>query len=195
MPRCRGKVGLPFKKRGGACIIEHYPKSEVTQVVVPLGAVSALVGRFLIAAFIWWVLTEGRPDSWLVGSIVVAATVVISLRLIPPASPSPGRVRAVFGFAGFFLLQSLHAGFQVASLALVPKSRLQPGTVELSLTLPPGAPRYLLAATLSLLPGTLSVQLADERLVVHALTDVDRAEASVRNIEARIAPMFGGSVC
>jgi hypothetical protein len=32
----------------------------------------------------WWALTDGRADSWGVGSISILAAVSLSLRLLPP---------------------------------------------------------------------------------------------------------------
>lgn len=139
----------------------------------------------------WWVLSEGRADSWALGAAVIALAVAASLRL---AAPQPRlRWRATLRFMAFFLLFSLRAGVQVAVLAFAPRARLAPGMVEVRLTLPPGPPRYLLLAVLSLLPGTLSVALDGARLVVHALTGLATVEDEVRALEARIAPLFGSA--
>ncbi|MEQ8661775.1 MAG: Na+/H+ antiporter subunit E, partial [Gammaproteobacteria bacterium] len=72
-----------------------------------------------------------------------------------------------------------------------PHLRLAPRAVTLELALPAGPARYILVSALSLLPGTLSVSLDGARLVVHALTAVACVEDDVRNLETRIARMFG----
>ncbi|MGR8918767.1 MAG: Na+/H+ antiporter subunit E [Gammaproteobacteria bacterium] len=149
--------------------------------------------RTAIVALGWWVLSEGQTDSWPVGAVTIVIAVAASLWLAPPRPAVRGRLRASVAFGGFFLVQSLRAGLQVAALALAPRGRLAPGSVDVTLDLEPGAPRYALVAALSLLPGTLSVNLDGAQLVVHALTGVDRVEADVRALEARIAPLFGSS--
>ena len=147
--------------------------------------------RVAIAAFIWWVLSEGRSDSWFVGAVTIAIAVAASLWVAPTRGGPRPRALALLAFTGFFLAQSLRAGFEVARLALLPNARIAPHGVDISLTLPPGPPRYLLAGTLSLLPGTLSVRLDEERLLVHALAGRGRTRADVRALEARIARLFG----
>jgi multicomponent Na+:H+ antiporter subunit E len=147
--------------------------------------------RAAAVGFAWWVLSEGRGDSWGVGVVAVAIAVAASLRLAPPQSTARGRTGAALAFVGFFLAQSLRAGVQVARLALSPRARITPQRIDIALELPPGPPRYLLAGTLSLLPGTLSVELDGSQLVVHALTNPGQARSEVRTLEARIAPLFG----
>ena len=149
--------------------------------------------RIAAAAFVWWVLSEGRADSWPVGAVTVAAAVAVSLWLAPPQAAARGRTLATFLFAGFFLAQSLRAGLQVAWLAFNPRARITPRRLDMALTLPPGPPRYMLAGTLSLLPGTLSVKLDGAQLVVHALTSRAQAQSEIRALEARIAPLFGAA--
>lgn len=153
----------------------------------------AIGARSAAAALLWWVLSEGRTDSWLIGAVAVSIAVAGSLWLTPPLARTSGRMRAIGIFALFFLGQSLRAGLQVAWLALAPGARIAPGSVDITLALPPGPPRYLLVGTLSLLPGTLSVRLDGSRLLVHALTDIDQAETEVRALESRIAPLFGAA--
>ncbi|MEQ9059759.1 MAG: Na+/H+ antiporter subunit E [Gammaproteobacteria bacterium] len=146
--------------------------------------------RTAAAALGWWVLSEGRVDGWTVGAATIACAVAVSLWLAPPRAPVAGRLGAALRFGAYFLVQSLSAGAQVAWLALSPRARPVPAGIGITLGLPPGPPRYLLAGTLSLLPGTLSVRLVDAHLVVHALTGVTQIEDDVRALEARIAPLF-----
>lgn len=49
----------------------------------------------------------------------------------------------------------------------------------------------LLTCTLSLLPGTLSVELDDDRLCLHVLNETAPTEAEVRTVETRLAHMLG----
>jgi multicomponent Na+:H+ antiporter subunit E len=147
--------------------------------------------RTIAATGFWWAMSEGRGDSWAIGAVTIGLAVAVSLQLAPPRPRLRGRWRAAIGFLVFFLEQSLRAGLQVAWLAFAPRAQLAPGMLELRLVLPPGPARYLLLATLSLLPGTLSVTLDGERLVVHTLQDAAGVEHAVRALEARIAPLFG----
>lgn len=149
-----------------------------------------IFGRLLLFSGLWWLLSEGRNEGWLLGSIAVVAATWASLELWPTAAPFP-RLAALPGFLLYFLVNSLRGGIQVAVMALRGKSALMPGFVDLALSLPAGAPQILLTYTLGLMPGTVGVELANGRLRVHTL-DVRLPVASeARALERRIAALFG----
>lgn len=152
-----------------------------------------LLRRGALFALLWWVLTEGRHDSWPVGIIAVAATCWASVRLLPAGSPGM-RITRLPGFVAFFVWHSLRGGAQVARLALQRRMALRPGMLELVLYLPAGAPRILMAATLGLMPGTLSVHLEDARLLVHVLDTRLPTAAEAAALQAHIACLFGATL-
>ncbi len=151
---------------------------------------SAILLRGGIFALIWWALTEGRADSWGVGLLFIVLALGASLRLSPPGQTRLSPL-GLLGFVGFFLVLSLRGGVQVAAMALRPRLTLAPAQVEIDLRLPPGPAARMLTATLSLLPGTLSVALEGDRLRLHALDGRLPIEHEVRAAERRIAHLFG----
>jgi multicomponent Na+:H+ antiporter subunit E len=155
-----------------------------------LATIRAVLWRSALFAVLWWALTDGRPDSWGVGSVSVLAAVLLSLYLMPPVSTYVSRI-GLLRFLGFFFVQSLRGGFQVAWLAVRPRPALQPGIHKIILRLPEGIARVLLANTQSLLPGTLSVELRGNRLCLHVLDTRAPVEADVRRAEERIAHLLG----
>lgn len=155
-----------------------------------VAAVRAFLWRSALFALLWWALTDGRADSWEVGSVSILAAVILSLRLLPPVPATVSRI-GLLRFLFFFFVQSLRGGVQVAWFALRPRPGLRPGIREIPLRLPEGIGRVLLANTLSLLPGTLSVGLEGNRLCLHVLDEQMPSEAGVRSAEARIAHMLG----
>lgn len=152
--------------------------------------IGAIVERGLAFATVWWVLAEGRADSWGVGTISVVLALAASLRLAPPAS---GRLSlpGLLSFAGFFLVQSMRGGLQVASRALRPRMDLAPALLEMPITLPEGVARVLLVNTLNLLPGTVSVRLDENLLHLHVLDTRQPIAEEVREVEARISRLLG----
>lgn len=150
----------------------------------------AILFRGTAFALVWWVLAEGRPDSWGVGAVSAAAALAASLDLAPPlaARVSP---TGLLGFAGFFLTQSVKGGVQVAVRAFRPRMDLAPALVDVPVTLPEGLPRVLLVNTLNLLPGTVCVRLEGDRLRLHVLDARQPVAGAVRETEARIARMLG----
>lgn len=151
--------------------------------------VRAALQRGAILALLWWVLAEGRMDSWGLGLFSVVLALGVSLWLSPPGR-SRFSITGFLGFAGYFLIQSVKSGVQVAALALRPRLDLAPALLEVPITLPPGPARVLLINTLSLLPGTLSVGLNQNSLRLHVLDARLPIEAEVRAAEAHIARLL-----
>lgn len=147
-----------------------------------------MLRRSLLLAILWWVLTEGRPDTWGLGLVGVAAALASSLILLPRRRRLA--LARVPGFLGYFLWHSAKAGAQVAAIALRFRLDLRPAVLELPLALPGGMPRILMAAVLGLMPGSISVRLADGRLRVHALDERLPVAAAAHALEARIARLF-----
>jgi multicomponent Na+:H+ antiporter subunit E len=159
-------------------------------VKLSVSAVRAVLWRSALFAVLWWALTDGRADSWGVGSVSILAAVILSLRLLPPVPTYVSRI-GLLRFLLFFFVQSLRGGVQVAWFALRPRLSLRPALHEIPLRLPEGIGRVLLANTLSLLPGTLSVGLEGNRLCLHVLDERVPAEAEVRRAETCVAQMLG----
>ena len=149
----------------------------------------AVLQRGLALAGLWWVLAEGRADSWGVGVVCVLLALIASLWLSPPG---PGRVSfgALPRYAGFFLMQSASSGALVARLALRPRLDLAPTILEIPTGLPPGPARVLLICTLSLLPGTLAVRLEGDLLRVHVLDTRLHVEAEIDAAQRHIARLL-----
>ena len=152
---------------------------------------TSLVFRTALFALLWWILTEGATNSWLVGAPVVLLAVLASEVLLPGVSWSlPGAVR----FVPFFLWHSLHGGVDVARRALHPRLPISPELFDYRWRLPPGLPRVFMANTVSLLPGTLSAELDDAHLRVHVLDETGAFTAELQVVEVHVARLFGLSL-
>jgi len=144
--------------------------------------------RAVLFALIWWALSGGVLNSWLIGMPVVMLATWVSVVLQPSYTWSLiGFVR----FIPFFLWHSLHGGVDVARRALHPRLPISPEIYEHLWQLPPGLPRVFMANTVSLLPGTLSAELGEERLCVHILDKTGGFAAELSTIEAHVASVFG----
>ncbi len=145
--------------------------------------------RIVLLIVTWWILTQGRTNSWDVGLISIASALIVSLILLPP-----GLFR--FSFAGlfifliYFLSRSLKGGIQVALMAVRLDPGLRPNIQIISLRLPEGLGRVILVNALNLQPGTLSVDLTANSLYLHVLDERQPIEAQVRDIEKQIAHML-----
>jgi multicomponent Na+:H+ antiporter subunit E len=151
---------------------------------------TTIVSRCLSFALLWWILAEGRHDGWLLGAVAVFVATWASIKLLPPGDRPIG-IAGLFGFLRFFLWNSVRGGMQVAALALRGRAALQPGLIEFTVMLPPGGQRILLVNTLSLMPGTLGVEMREATMLLHVIDERLPAVAEVRALEAVIARLFG----
>jgi multicomponent Na+:H+ antiporter subunit E len=153
---------------------------------------SSLLWVILLLLLVWWILADPRPGAWMVG--FVAALLGAGLHAALGGGRRSGlQGRALLAFLPYFAWQSLKGGWDVSRRALSPSLPLDPDLLTLPLELPPGLPRVFLTNTLSLLPGTFGAELRGDELIVHLLVAGPEAEARIRELEGRIARVFGVS--
>lgn len=145
--------------------------------------------RAALLAAVWWALVGSEPASWLVGAPAVGASAWLSVWL-PPRSSWRWSLLAFPEFLVLFARFSFVGGWDVARRVLDPRLPLRPAMVTLETRLPAGPARVFLLNTISLLPGTLAVDVRDAAITVHAL-DVERLEdGEVRHLEEVVARLF-----
>jgi len=151
--------------------------------------IKVLVWRATLFTALWWILTEGSFVAWGVGLVSIILALVASFILLPTGT-SRLSLTGLAGFLGFFLVQSMKGGVQVALMALRPRLDLRPAVLDIPMRLPEGRSRVLLANTLSLLPGTQSVGLEGRHLRLHLLDKRITVDSGVREAEEYIAHML-----
>ncbi|WP_316858081.1 Na+/H+ antiporter subunit E [uncultured Cohaesibacter sp.] len=105
------------------------------------------------------------------------------------------KVRRFVSLVLLFLVELAKSAFKVAMLAISPKLDLKPGIFAYELKTDRDGEITLLANLITLTPGTLSVDVADDKkyLYVHAVTidDVDEMRADIENgFERKIMEAF-----
>lgn len=120
----------------------------------------------------------------------VGLAVVASLRLTPSRT---WRIRplGVLRYAWYFIHQSVLGGVDVALRAIRPSMPLDPMIVRYRMRLSPEHARVVFADTLSLLPGTLSTGFEGDSMTLHVLDCELPIEQSLRDVEERVADIFG----
>ena len=149
----------------------------------------------VLLALAWVALTgEFTPLNLAIGFVIGLGALWLTRR----NGGQPGYVRKVgivIGFATFFLWELVLANLRMALLVLKPHGTLRPGIVAVPLDLRSESQVALLANFVTLTPGTLSLDISDDRqvLYVHAV-DVPDAEvlrhAIKHGFERRIKELF-----
>jgi multicomponent Na+:H+ antiporter subunit E len=142
---------------------------------------------------VWWLISGGEPDSWLVGAPAVAVAAWAGLRLgsrdVRLHMSLPGLLR----FLAFFLWESLRGGLDVAFRTLRARPRVRPGFQHHHTGLPEGAARIFFVNCVSLLPGTLAADLQGDWVTVHVIdTEAENARELAR-LERAVARVFGSA--
>lgn len=146
--------------------------------------------RFGFLGLLWYVLTDGHEASWGIGIPVLIAGTCASLLL---QSPHAWKWQlAGFGrFLPVFLWLSWRGGLDVTIRAFHPQCPLAPGLLIYRLRLPIGPARIFFTNTVSLLPGTLSADLEEDHLTVHAVDKSLPILENLQTIESLVAGLFG----
>lgn len=151
-----------------------------------------VAGRLAMFSALWWVLTNGVAHSWVVGIPVVVLATWVSTAWAPafPMIHPLGALR----FLPFFLWESWRGGLDVARRVVRPSLPVRPGLLTYQIQLPAGPARLVMVNTVSLLPGTLSVALQNNRLTLHVLDTDLPVHEELAALERRVARLFGESI-
>jgi multicomponent Na+:H+ antiporter subunit E len=145
-------------------------------------------GIFLL---LWCLLTDGAASSWWIGIPAVLLALVISFSLDLPTISLWSKLP---GFLLFFFLHSLQGGMDVARRVFRRNMLIAPVLYEYTMRLPIGFPQVMMANSVGLLPGTLSVEIENNVLTVHVLDKHTDFMAELEAVECNIARMFARSL-
>jgi len=142
-----------------------------------------VTSRAALLALAWVTLTGEVSPGNVVFALALGAGAVALGRPLGPGGFARVRPLRLAGFGLYFLGQLALANVRVARAVLAPLRRLRPAIVAVPLSLDRDAEIALLANLLTLTPGTLSLEVSEDRrtLYVHAL-GVDDPEALRREI-------------
>ena len=148
----------------------------------------------LVLALIWVIVSGSFTVANLVFGFLLGAVALFLIR----EHEDVGYIRRVrLGFSLFllFLWELLKSAWSVAIVVLTPKMGLKPGILAFPLRVKSDAEITLLANMITLTPGTLSIDVSEDRstLYIHAFdcSDPEAAKASIRDgFEARILEVF-----
>jgi multicomponent Na+:H+ antiporter subunit E len=117
---------------------------------------------------VWLALTMSWHWQELVVGLVVAASIAaLQVKVFKPVSNDPVSLGIALRFLPYFLGQLIIANLQIAKLVLSPKINIAPGIISLPTQLKSKHKRFILANAITLTPGTLTLDCAQDQLWVH----------------------------
>ena len=146
---------------------------------------------------LWLLVSESaEPVHLLVGLLAALGVAVLNFGA-RPASGAP--VRWVYALLYFPWLcgKIIASGLRVAYLVIHPRLPIRPVIFRHETSLDDGRAILLLGNSITLTPGTVTVEASRDGLIVHAIDGQKGAAASVKKLENRVAGVFseqgGGS--
>lgn len=149
----------------------------------------------LLLTVVWLALT----GSWTIANAILG--LALSWAVLAFSREARGSQKIIYrpariaGLALLFLYELALSGYRVARLVLTPRMDLKPGIFAYPLKVDRDFEITLLANLITLTPGTLSVDVSDDRktLFVHAIdcSDADQARRDIENgFERKIMEAF-----
>lgn len=152
------------------------------------------VVRVLVLAAIWLGLWSDISFANALSGLVVGAAIVLAFGTRQQGNLAIRPVR-VACFAGYFLFKLVQSSITVARAVLAPCRAVHTGIVNVPLLGCSDRVATLIADAISLTPGTLTLEIQHEPLVlfVHALDvrDVEQVRSDVRRLEVLAVRAFG----
>ncbi len=144
--------------------------------IVPTTSLRETIVPFLVLLAFWNLLT---PDftvaSLAIGTVVCAGTVLFSEDLLFRRGEVPlysiGTIPVYMRLILRLVVEVIKSNIDVARTVLSPRLRIQPQFVTLPVSYRTEFNRVVQAQCITLTPGTISVEVKETEILVHALTD------------------------
>jgi multicomponent Na+:H+ antiporter subunit E len=148
--------------------------------------------------FAFWLLLSGRLDVHLVisGAIAAAVIAVASAPLLERTLGPAGSHRRVtlwrwVPLIVWLLGRMTRSALQLARIVLDPRLPPEPGIVRFRTQLASPSARMILANSITLVPGTMTLDVQGDELTVHTFTPDAVEDFATAELQNRIAAVFG----
>ncbi|MCB1754777.1 MAG: Na+/H+ antiporter subunit E [Gammaproteobacteria bacterium] len=150
---------------------------------------------------LFWVLLAGSVD---IETLAVGALAALLINLFYPAGFSfftefratPEAFIAGLKYYRFFFAELIRSNLRLSAIVLSPELPVRPAIVKVRTRLKSRMGRLMLANSITLTPGTFTVELSGEWLYVHCVSaeaiDIDTASRQiVSQLESYLEVMYG----
>lgn len=134
-------------------------------------SLSKFLYTFLITLLIWFGFTTSlQPAELITGAIVsllIAGISIVSFDCCAPVLVTPAHIGYFIKYFFVFIIALVKANFDVARRVLSPKLDINPGIVMFHTKLKNDFAKMVLANSITLTPGTLTVDVIDDKFYIH----------------------------
>lgn len=142
---------------------------------------------FIILSGIW-VLLNGYSDYYALGTGIVASLLIAVLlcrrcNVFSDLKLSPKAFIYTLLYVFVFILELIKSNLDMARRVISPSLPINPGIIEAKTTLKSSMARMILANSITLTPGTFTVEIQNDSLFIHRIdVDSDDIEANTQAI-------------
>ena len=152
-----------------------------------------------------WLVLSGKFDAFHVSMGAVSALCVAlgtrRLLLLPPDIGAPGTYPTeglswrFLGYLPWLIWQIIVSSLHVAYVVLHPRMPIQPRLLRFGTSFPHVLAQLTLATSITLTPGTVTLDVENDEFLVHALTDTSAQglEPNGGAMHRRVAALFQSS--
>lgn len=150
---------------------------------------------------LFWIMLMGSVsvDALIVGAVASLAITLFfreGFSFFTEFKATPAAFVAGVKYYGYFLIELVRSNIKLSIITLSPSLPVEPGIVKVRTKLKSRMGRLMLANSITLTPGTLTVELDGEFIYVHWVkveaTDIDEATAKiVEKFESYLEVMYG----
>lgn len=154
-----------------------------------------------VTLMLFWLMLSGNLDTDVlivgaVASLIIALLYRDGLSFFTEFRFTPQAIVAGFRYYSYFLRELFKSNLKMAAIVLSPSLPITPGIVKVRTRLKSRMGRLMLANSITLTPGTLTVEMAGEWLYIHCVTlgatDIEAATAEiVSGFESYLEVMYG----
>lgn len=153
------------------------------------------MGRYIVLALalaVLWLLLSGffdKPLLLILGVLSVALTVYLSARagVIDDEGTPVSLLPGILGYWAWLLFEIGKSNVIVAREALAIRPRLSPTWIRAPMPPRTAAGKVTFANSITMTPGTVSVRIKEDVILVHALTEALADEQGIAAMGARVA--------
>ena len=155
---------------------------------------------FVLSYLTWLALNWSVDVDVLVAGAIISVLIAVLLcskcNVLQNVRLTPKSFVYAFAFLGVFWWELLKSNIDVALRVLTPSLPINPGIVEVKTRLKTDIGKMLLANSITLTPGTLTVDIRGDRMFIHWIdvssTDIEEAtRAIVSKFEKYLEVMYG----
>jgi len=159
-----------------------------------------LIVTFLLLIAVWLLLTSTVDPSMVITGIIVAFLVTLLFArksdLFTELKLTPKAILYTIIYIFVFLGELIKSNVDVAFRVLSPKLPIRPGIVKVKTKLKSRMGRLILANSITLTPGTFTIEITDDFLYIHWIDVVtkeeeDPTEHIVRKFEKYLEVIYG----